>query len=67
MRATDCPLPFQRPRHRIRVSCDDHQQHLRGLVGAVGALLPIPHCAERQVKAGRKLLLRQVHDLVSRK
>ena len=40
-------LAFKRARHRIGVFCDDRQQYLRGLVGAVGTLFPITHRPER--------------------
>ena len=47
-------LAFECPRHRIRAFGDDRQQHLSRLVGAMGALFPIAHRTEREMKAAHK-------------
>ena len=56
-------LTFKRACHRVRVSCDNRQQHLRRPVRAVRALFPIPDRPKRKVEPLCELLLRQVQLL----
>ena len=57
------PLLFEGARDAVRVFFDHGEQHASRLVGAVRTLLPIPHCAEREVEPQRELLPRQVQFL----
>src|SRR5262249_55933451 len=62
----DHALAFERTGHRVRVRCDDGEQHLRGFVRAVRALLPISHSPKRKVEPRRELFLRQIQLLTPR-
>jgi hypothetical protein len=53
-----------RPRHRLRLPRNHREQHLRRLVRAMRALLPIPYRPKREVESGRKVLLRVANGLL---
>jgi hypothetical protein len=58
--ADEEPLVFERASHRGGVLRNHCQEHLRGPVGAVRALLPISNRAKREVEPRREFFLRQI-------